>query len=80
MWHLKVSGNAVGPYTPFDEPGVELPSYGLLHLNGGILVGKALVDVGVRNLLDHQYPEVRAGGFVIPGQPRSVYGSVRYWF
>lgn len=80
MWHLKVSGNVVGPYTPFDEPGVELPSYGLLHLNGGILVGKALVDVGVRNLLDHQYPEVRAGGFVIPGQPRSVYGSVRYWF
>ncbi len=34
---------------PFDEPRVELTSYGPLHLNGGILVGKVRVDVGVRS-------------------------------
>src|SRR5205823_14061578 len=32
VWHLRVSTNVVGPYSPFDEPGVELPSYALLHV------------------------------------------------
>ena len=27
---------------------------------------------------DKTYPELRAGGFVSPGQPRSVYGGVSY--
>jgi hypothetical protein len=36
--------------------------------------------VGVRNVLDDAYPELRAGGFVSPGQPRSFYGSARYVF
>ncbi len=80
IWQLGVSTNVVGPYTPFDEPDVELPAYALVHLTGGVRVGAALLQVGVRNLLDHVYPEVRAGGFVAPGQPRSVYGSVRYVF
>ena len=70
----------VGPYTPFDEPGVELPTYALVHLTGGVRVGSALFDLGVRNVLDKTYPELRAGGFVSPGQPRSVYGTVRYIF
>jgi outer membrane receptor protein involved in Fe transport len=79
-WHVRLSGNVVGPYTPFDEPGVELASYGLVHLGGGVRFGTTSIDLGIRNLLDHNYPEIRAGGFVIPGQPRSVYGSVQYWF
>jgi outer membrane receptor for ferric coprogen and ferric-rhodotorulic acid len=79
-WHVGVSTNLVGPYTPFDEPDVELSTYGLLHLTGGVRLGQAEVSIGVRNLLDHNYTEVRAGGFVSPGQPRSVYGSVRYGF
>jgi outer membrane receptor protein involved in Fe transport len=80
VWNLRVSTNVVGPYTPFDEPGVEVGSYALVHLNGGVRIGSTLLSLGVRNLFDRAYPELRAGGFVSPGQPRSVYGSVRYIF
>jgi outer membrane receptor protein involved in Fe transport len=80
IWHAGVGANVVGPYTPFDEPGVELETYALLQLTGGVRIGNAELGIGVRNLLDKQYPEVRAGGFVTPGQPRSVYGTVRYLF
>lgn len=80
IWRVGISTNVVGPYTPFDEPGVEVPTYALLHLTGGLRLGGAFLDLGVRNLLNKAYPEVRAGEFVAPGQPRSVYGSVRYIF
>jgi outer membrane receptor protein involved in Fe transport len=69
----------VGPYTPFDEPDVVLPAYALVHLSSRLLVGgRTTLRLGVRNLLDKTYPELRAGGFVSPGQPRSVYGGVSY--
>lgn len=77
-WNLRLGSNAVGPYTPFDEPGVEVPAYGLVHLSGGIRVGAVLLEMGARNVLDRRYAELRAGGFVSPGQPRSLYGTVRY--
>jgi iron complex outermembrane recepter protein len=77
-WRLRVSSNVVGPYSPFDEPGVVLPSYGLLHVSGGLRIGSAQLELGVRNVLDRAYPELRAGGFVTPGQPRSAFGSIRY--
>ena len=79
-WRLRASSNVVGPYSPFAEPGVVVPSYGLLHVSGGIRVGSAQLELGVRNVLDRAYPELRAGGFVTPGQPRSVFGSIRYAF
>src|SRR5207237_3639894 len=31
-WLLRVSGNWVGPYSPFDAPGVVLGAYGLAHV------------------------------------------------
>ncbi len=80
IWRVRVSTNLVGPYTPFDEPGVEAPTYALVHLHGDVRVGRSLLGVGVRNLLGHSYAELRAGGFVVPGQPRSVYGAVQYLF
>ena len=80
FWHLRAGVNVVGPYTPFAAPGVELASYGLVNLSGGVRLGAAELQLGARNLLDHRYPELRAGDFVVPGQPRSVYGSVRYIF
>ncbi|HWZ27151.1 MAG TPA: TonB-dependent receptor, partial [Gemmatimonadales bacterium] len=79
-WQVRLSTNVVGPYSPFDEPGVVRPAYGLLHLSGGLRVGGADFSVGIRNILDKHYPELEAGGFVTPGQPRSVFGSVRYTF
>lgn len=80
IWRVGVSANVVGPYTPFDEPSVELPSYALVHVTGELRLGSALLDVGCRNIFDKKYPELRAGGFVSPGQPRSVYATVRYIF
>jgi iron complex outermembrane receptor protein len=76
-WRLRVSTNVLGPYTPFDEPGVELPAYALFHAAASVRVGGATLELGVRNLLNRTYPELRAGGFVTPGQPRAVFGSVR---
>jgi iron complex outermembrane receptor protein len=80
IWRVRASTNLVGPYTPFDEPGVEVPTYAVVHLHGDVRLGRALLGVGIRNLLDHTYTELRAGGFVVPGQPRSVYGSLQYLF
>jgi iron complex outermembrane receptor protein len=79
-WDLQVGTNVVGPYTPFDEPGVELPAYALLHLGAGLRIGAMHAHLGLRNLTNHRYPELRAGGFVSPGQPRSVYGGLDYVF
>jgi outer membrane receptor protein involved in Fe transport len=77
-WQVGVSANLVGPYTPFDERGVVRPAYGLLHLSAGTTIGAARIELGVRNVLDQAYRELEAGGFVAPGGPRSVYGTVRY--
>jgi outer membrane receptor protein involved in Fe transport len=77
-WHLRASSNVVGPYTPFDEPGTELDPYALFHLSGGLRLGPAQIELGVRNLFDRSYPEIRAGGFVSPGRPRTVFVTLRY--
>jgi iron complex outermembrane receptor protein len=79
-WDLQLGTNVVGPYTPFDEPGVELPAYALLHVGAGLRIGVMQAHLGLRNLTNHHYPELRAGGFVSPGQPRSVYGGLDYVF
>ena len=79
-WSVRVSTNAVGPYSPFGEPGVVLPAYALLHASATRKIGKAELEVGVRNLLDKEYPELVAGGLVAPGQPIAVIGTVRYDF
>ena len=77
-WSVTGSLNAVGPYSPFDEPGVELPAYGLVHLSAYLRRGPLAFELGIRNLLDHVYPEIRAGGYVSPGLPRTIYTTVRY--
>jgi outer membrane receptor protein involved in Fe transport len=78
-WSVRASTNVVGPYTPFDETGVELPAYALFHLSGRLIVGsRTTLRLAVRNILNKEYPELRAGGFVSPGQPRSIYGGISY--
>ena len=78
IWHLRASSNVVGPYTPFDEPGVSVPTYALFHLSGEVRVGPATFELGLRNLFNEAYAELRAGGFVAPGQPRTLYAGLRY--
>jgi len=77
-WAGRLSANFVGPYSPFDAPGVVLPAYALLHASAEFRIPRlGAVEVGVRNLLDRSYPELRAGAFVTPGQPRSVFATLR---
>ena len=77
-WRLRASTDVVGPYTPFDMPGVERPAYALAHLSGGKRFGGMQLELGIRNLFNTAYREIEAGGFVAPGQTRSVFGMVRW--
>jgi outer membrane receptor protein involved in Fe transport len=76
-WRVRVAGNWVGKYAPFDEPGVLLGGYGLMHVSGTALLGAVELDLGVRNVLDRAYPEVVAGHIVSPGQPRALFLTIR---
>jgi outer membrane receptor protein involved in Fe transport len=76
-WRVRVSGNWVGPYSPFDEPGAVLGGYGLAHVSGAWTLRRAELEAGVRNVFDRAYPEVVAGGVVSPGEPRTLFVSVR---
>ena len=79
-WQLRGGANAVGPYTPFAAPGVTVPAYIVFNGSAAVRVRGVTFRVGVRNALNRAYPELRAGGFVVPGQARSVYGGVEVTF
>jgi iron complex outermembrane recepter protein len=76
-WRLRISGNWVGRYAPFDQPGVLLGGYGLLHVSGFVRTGRYEWDLGIRNALDRRFPEIIAGSRVAPGQPRAAYFTAR---
>lgn len=76
-WRLRLSGNWVGGYSPFDEPGVVLGGYGLAHASLTWMHRGIEANLGVRNLLDRAYPELVAGDVVSPGEPRTVFVSLR---
>ncbi len=80
IWRFRLSTNAVGPYSPFDMPGIVIKPYALAHAYGSVRLGTATLGVGVRNFLGHRYRELEAGGFTVPGQPRTVYGSLDWIF
>ena len=78
-WTLRLSGDWVGPYSPFDEPGVIMGAYGLLHIAGSVrFTPSTALEAGLSNVLDRAYPEVVAEHMVAPGQPRSVTATLRY--
>ena len=77
-WRLGLSLDALGPYSPFDEPAVVRPAYALVHVSGAFRVAPGdYVEIGVRNLFNQAYRELEAGGFVSPGQTRSLYAELR---
>jgi outer membrane receptor protein involved in Fe transport len=76
-WRVRLSGNWVGGYSPFDQPGVVLGGYGLAHVSATWTLGALEADVGVRNIFDRAYPELVAGDVVSPGQPRTLFVSLR---
>jgi iron complex outermembrane receptor protein len=79
-WRFRVAGNWVGTYSPFDEPGVLLGGFGLMHMSGTARLGTVELDLGVNNLLDRAYPELVAGHIVSPGQPRALFVTMRSRF
>ncbi|HEY7237238.1 MAG TPA: TonB-dependent receptor [Gemmatimonadaceae bacterium] len=79
-WSVRLAGNWVGPYSPFDEPGVVLGSYGLAHVSGSAQWRAVRLEVGVRNVFDRAYPELIAGHVVDPGQPRALFTTLRTTF
>jgi outer membrane receptor protein involved in Fe transport len=68
-----------GPFTPIGEPDARTSPYVLLNARGLIPItsGWALA-LGVQNILDRRYAEVRASGFVSPGQPRTVLATIEW--
>jgi outer membrane receptor protein involved in Fe transport len=77
-WTLRVATNVQGPYSPFDAPGVVLPSYALLQVSAGLAIPRVgHLQLAVRNLFNQAYPELRAGSFVTPGQPRTISATLR---
>jgi outer membrane receptor protein involved in Fe transport len=78
LWRAAVSLNAAGPYSPFDEPGVVRPAYALVHASAAVRVAPGdELELGVRNLFNRAYAELEAGGYVAPGQTRSLYVTLR---
>lgn len=69
-----------GPYTPIGEPGVETRSYAVLDVGADIELGRfgATLDLELQNVLDTNYPEIRASGFINPGGPRTLRAAVRF--
>ncbi|HEX6535666.1 MAG TPA: TonB-dependent receptor [Gemmatimonadaceae bacterium] len=62
-----------GPFTPIGEPDARTSPYVLFNARGLIPISSGwALAVGVQNILDRRYAEVRASGFVSPGQPRTV--------
>jgi outer membrane receptor protein involved in Fe transport len=79
-WRLRLAGNWVGPYSPFDEPGVVLGAYGLAHVSGIIQWRELRLELGVRNVFDRAYPELVAGHVIDPGQPRALFTTLQTTF
>jgi outer membrane receptor protein involved in Fe transport len=46
-------------------------------VSGAWTFQRSEVEAGVRNVFDRAYPELVAGGVVAPGEPRTVFVSVR---
>ena len=76
-WRVRLSGTWALGYSPFDEPGVVLPGYGLGNVGATWTFAKAEVDGGVRNLFDRAYAELVAGHVYSPGEPRTFYVRFR---
>ncbi|HET7563795.1 MAG TPA: TonB-dependent receptor [Gemmatimonadaceae bacterium] len=68
-----------GPFTPIGEPDARTSPYTLLNARGVVPINATFsLGIGVQNILDRRYTELRASGFVSPGQPRTVLVTLRY--
>ncbi len=80
--HVLVARGAVrfnGPYTPIGERKVRTQAYAVADLGASVHLGSngTTLDVELRNLFDTKTPEIRASGFINPGEPRTLRASIR---
>jgi outer membrane receptor protein involved in Fe transport len=68
-----------GPYTPIGEPSGETQGYAVVDLGASLEVAKlgGVFDLELQNAFDTKYPEIRASGFINPGQPRTLRAGIR---
>ncbi len=76
-WRVRLSGTWALGYSPFDEPGVVLPGYGLGNVGATYTFGSVELDGGLRNAFDRAYAELVAGHVYSPGEPRTFYLKFR---
>jgi hypothetical protein len=69
-----------GPYTPIGEPEVRTRGYVVTDLGASLRLERlgGTLDVDLRNVLDQKYAELRASGFINPGNPRTLRVGVRF--
>jgi outer membrane receptor for ferric coprogen and ferric-rhodotorulic acid len=68
-----------GPFTPVGEPGTRTGAYTLAHARAVVPVrGPWSLGLGIQNIFDRRYAELRAAGFISPGQPRTVLVTLRH--
>ncbi len=69
-----------GPFTPIGEPSARTQPYSVLDVGASIRLDsrRATLELDLQNLLDTQYPEVRASGFINPGAPRTLRAALRF--
>lgn len=67
-----------GPFAPIGEPTVRTRAYVVADLGATVRLHRwATVDIDVQNLLNARYPEIRASGFINPGEPFTVRAALR---
>ncbi|MBK8003201.1 MAG: TonB-dependent receptor plug domain-containing protein [Gemmatimonadetes bacterium] len=71
---LRLQGRFSGPVVPIGEPDTETQAFALLDAGVSLHLPSlgGTVDLDLLNALDTKYPELRAGGFINPGAPRTL--------
>ncbi|MBA2565009.1 MAG: TonB-dependent receptor [Gemmatimonadetes bacterium] len=67
-----------GAYAPIGEPDIRTRAHAILDLAAGLELGRgARLELELQNALGARYPELRASGFVTPGDPRTLRAALR---
>ncbi len=71
---LRLQARFSGPVVPIGEPDTETQPFALLDAGLSLHLPSVggTVDLDLLNALDTKYPELRAGGFINPGAPRTL--------
>jgi hypothetical protein len=67
-----------GPFTPIGEPTVRTSGYVIADLGASVGVRRwGTFDIELQNVFGTRYPEIRASGYINPGERRTLRASLR---